>query len=265
MKNSFAIIFAAILLITATSTTTKADLSLTQLYGVDIKDTSSDGDTLNLYRLFNSYFADELTTGYTSSNELFNDRGIDPNTTWTTNNATLTAAFKVAAYDHALNVVTGGNAKDITGFFTENYNNPTYGLVDLTNSYDISNMTDATWDLQVRTESKNTYFVHSDSSLNSDGLIHMVAFDVTDLYNVKTFGMDISKYVDTAFMFGWEDITGMGADRDFQDFVGIITNIKHSSGDTSGNAATPEPATLAMLALGLGVLPITRRFTKTSK
>ena len=266
MKNTFALTFAAILLITVVATTAKADLSLTEKYGVDIVDKSSDGNDLNLYNLFNNYFADQLTTGYTSSNDLFNARGVDPNATWTTNKATLTAAFKVAAYDHALSVVLGETTKCITdGFLTNNISNPTYGLVDLTSTYDISDMTDATWDLQVRTESGGTYFVHSDSSLNPEGLIHMVAFDVTDIYNVKTFGMDISKYVDNAYMFGWEDITGMGADRDFQDFVGIITNIKHSSGDTSGSSTTPEPATLAMIALGLSVLPITRRFTKTNK
>ena len=261
MKNAFTLTFAAILLITAIATTAKADTSLTELYGVNIKDNSSDGMNDNLYLLFNAYFQNELATGYTSSNELFNDRGVNPNATWTTNNATLTAAFKVAAYDHALNVVLGETTKSVTDFLTDNINNPTYGLVDLTSTYDVSNMTDATWDLQVRTDSGEIYTVHSDSSLNSDGLIHMVAFDVTDLYNLKSFGDDKSRYVDTAFLFGWEDITGMGADRDFQDFVGIITNINVAS----GSAATPEPATLAMLALSLGVLPITRRFTKTSK
>ena len=173
MKNTFALTFAAILFITAIATTAKADISLTELYGVDIKDNSADGMTGNLYLLFNAYFQNELTTGYTSSNELFNDRGVDPNATWTTNNATLTAAFKVAAYDHSLNVVLGETKKEITGFLTDNINNPTSGLVDLTSSYDISNMTNATWDLEVRTDSGNTYFVHSDSSLNPENLIHM--------------------------------------------------------------------------------------------
>lgn len=74
---------------------------LTQQYGIDIKDTNSTDDgRLNLNNLFNTYFADQLAaTGegsYSTSNDLFNARGLDPNMIWTTNESSLAGAFKVA-------------------------------------------------------------------------------------------------------------------------------------------------------------------------
>ena len=280
MKKTFATLFVIAFFVAGTSIVAKADLSLTQQYGINIKDTSStDNAKLNLYGLFNSYFSDQLiSTGegmYENSNALFNARGVDPNMIWSTDDSTLSGAFKVAGYGHALNLTHGETTINTMKYLENTASLPVSEIIDINNYsnfsglqvYDISKIINGVWELEVHQENDDviSYSLYSSSGKNSDELIHMIAFNITDLYNLKSFGDKKDMYVDTAFMFAWEDIVGDGADWDFQDFVGIVTNVKSGTADDFGNPTTPEPATLAMFALGLGALPITRRFTKTNK
>ena len=278
MKKTLTTLFVIAFVFAAISTAAKAEL-LTDLYGINIKDASSSDDKqLNLYGLVNSYFGDQLGTEglYKSSNALFNDRGVDPNMIWTTDNSELSGAFKVAGYGHTLNLLHDGTSMKTMEYLPNTADAKVSGITDLSkysltglNTFDISNITNGIWELEVHQKNNSdiSYSLYSSAGLNSDGLIHMIAFDITDLYNLKFFGEDRKdEWVNTAYMFAWEDILGKnGPDWDFQDFVGIVTNIKSGSADSYGNPTTPEPATLAVLGLGLGLLPITRRFTKKSK
>jgi hypothetical protein len=80
---------------------------------------------------------------------------------------------------------------------------------------------------------------YSQQSLNSDGTNHVVssAFTADGLVPAGT-------YV------GFEDLPGTGSDFNYQDENFVFSNI---------SATVPEPATLATLALGLGLMGALRR------
>ncbi len=250
-------IFVCCAIIACCSISAKADL-LTDLYGVNINDSTSDGNSL--FQLFNSYFKLDAETGYASSNDLFNARGIDPTTTWITSGSELVGAFKVAAFGHELTAhdtdgSSLGSIIDIAG--TQNLNSAS-GISNLGGqSIVLPNDVEVNFRLDVSSSPGNHYFTwSSDPTANNqiegpgrqgDGMIHMVAFDITDVYN-SVYGGDF----DSVYMMGWEDLhaTGGGghgsADFDYQDFVTIVTNLK----PTAETAGTPEPATCLIFAVG---------------
>ncbi|GHT47019.1 hypothetical protein FACS189454_09020 [Planctomycetales bacterium] len=93
--------------------------------------------------------------------------------------------------------------------------------------------------------------------LNS-GVINMVAYDVTDLLKAMGYAE-----IENAFMFGWEDLswaTEIGkanTDFDYNDLVYIMTNVTPNI-----ISATPEPATMLIIGLGLAGLGLARRRRK---
>ena len=227
----------------------KADLC------VSISDANSYNDNVNLFQLFNDYFADQLGQAlYTNSNDLFSDRGVDPYTTWTTSGSQLVGAFKVAALGHTMSL-DDSSGNNITSFV---HYGGTNGLgmggitdlsgqsfVDIADGLSVGFRLDADWNGSL------VYSWSSNPDENADGQVHMVAIDITDLYNAKYGTVN-----DSVYMFAWEDLHltgangGGNADWDYQDFVVIMTNVRPDD----GSAPTPEPATLAIVGLGLAGL-----------
>ena len=84
-----------------------------------------------------------------------------------------------------------------------------------------------------------------------DNLIHMIAFNVTDLIT------DVEN-LESAWLFAWEETHGRHSNVDFsyQDLVQIFINVRPD------NPPVPEPATVLILLGGLGALPLARRFRK---
>ena len=246
MNYKVGLVFAVALLV---STNVRADVS------TSISDTNFYQDNVNLYQLFNSYFQGQLASEYTSSNDLYADRGVDPFTTWTTNGSQVVGAFKVAAMSHTLSIVDsyGSNLGNLV-----NYGGTTGlgtgGITDLSGQ-DVVNIPNGNVNFQLAADYNdiNYYNWSSNPNENSDGMAHMLAFNITDLYNYKN-GTDF----ESVYMFAWEDLhlygTGgpMAADWDYQDFVVIMTNVRP-------DGSTPEPATLAILGLGLAGLGVARR------
>jgi PEP-CTERM putative exosortase interaction domain len=212
---------------------------------ITISDANKNKDGNTLFQLFNSYF----DTTFTSSNELYNAHGVDSNTEWITNGTQLVGAFKVAALGHELTMVdqfnntlaTIANVNGTTNIHSAN------GITDLSGSMvaDIADGQQVNFNLT--TSGGANYTWSSDANQNKDGMVHMIALDVTDLYNAK-YGTDNA----TVYMFGWEDLPKGHSyvDWDYQDFVVIMTNLNVPTMDSSSTNATPEPATMLMIGLG---------------
>ena len=270
--KKFTIILACALLTFTSMTSVKADLC--SLYGVNISDANDHNDNVNLFQLFNTYFADELGDNvYSSSNDLFNDLGVNPFTDWATSGSQLVGGFKVAALGHVMSMVSPNPidplqndvvAQLIDAQGTSNLGQG--GITDLS-GLRVINIADGlhvTFQLDAYSGSELVYSWSSnpennDGSLGTpgDGLVHMIALDITGLYNTK-----YGTANDSVYMFGWEDLhlgaanSGLPADWDYQDFVAIMTNVKPN------NNVTPEPATMLMFGMGMLALPVARRLRK---
>lgn len=266
MKN-FTILTLVALIAFAPLSIAKADL-LTD-YGVNNINDNAGHDTAALYQLFNNYFSEQLTSTseglYSSSNDLFNARGLDPNSAWVTNNSKIVGAFKVAGYEHNLSI-SDRNSSFSEKIFSSpssdiNPSNSKLSITDLSES-SVNGLADGMildFELEAKSpyRTENDYVWSSDPTKNSgmqgtgvegDGMIHMIAIDITKLYNLKH-GTDH----ETVYMFGFEDMhftDGTGgwysatADGDYQDFVVIMTNVN------SVPTNVPEPATWMMFLIG---------------
>ncbi len=91
------------------------------------------------------------------------------------------------------------------------------------------------------TTPQSTYFSHS--LLNLDGFDHLLMFDTSDNSVGALLGSDL--------VLGWED-SFEGGDRDYNDMVVGITDVRPIR-------PIPEPATLALMGVGLVTLIAARR------
>ena len=265
---TFAVIFSSV-----------ARADLTSMYNVNINDTNNFSDNINLYQLFNNYFADQLigtSEVYTSSNDLYNARGVDPYTDWTTNGSQMVGAFKVADLGHTMSMVDSsgntiaslmhvGGTENIGAGFNGGITDLSGQVVtDIPDGLSVNFRLDADWcgDLKYSWSSNPEL---NDGSLGTpgDNMVHMLAINITDLYNTKYGTTNAS-----VFMFAWEDLHrtadggGSYADWDYQDFVAVMTNVLPNYDLAEAPTATPEPSTMLVMGLGLAGLGFARRMKK---
>lgn len=269
MKKMRLILTSCLLMTLLSAVHARADL-LTDMYGVNISDANAYSDGNTLFQLFNKYFGLDETTGYSSSNDLFNDRGVNPNTTWTTSGSELVGAFKVAAMGHEMSVTNQngtnlGSIIDVSG--TENIHSAN-GISNLSgSSVQLPDGENVSFQLGASAWGVDSYLWSSDPSANGglqpngsigDDMIHMIALDITDIYNAY-FETDF----ESVYMLCWEDLhltgdgLGSAADWDYQDFVAIVTNLKPDS------SVTPEPSTMLIGLVGGAGLMLVYRTRRT--
>lgn len=243
----FNVFFNSLILLATFSLAVHAD------YAPVINDSNPMKDGSNFYQLFNNYFANELSAvygdgfEYTSSMDLFEERGVqEVIPTWTVGEGgRIQASFKNAALDHDLNLYdANGNyvdsvyfKADTTSTSIENVN-PIY-LQEGSYSFVL--------DAYAQTNPWLSYiegvFYSDDPANNIDGMIHMIAFDVTDLARL----MFSDDSITSAYLFGWEDVSAFfNADFDYQDLAVMMINVIPNA-----PSATPEPATALILGIGL--------------
>ncbi|MDR2344837.1 MAG: PEP-CTERM sorting domain-containing protein [Planctomycetaceae bacterium] len=232
-----------------------SDISLMELYGVKLKDQSADGDMYNLYGMLNNYLGLNDDEKYANSIDLFNERGIDPTTQWMTSGSTLIQAFNQSSYLHQVNVLSSEGV-EICKLYDQYNGGSTgeeYALEDglildfLLLPYTVRE--DGTYNYAYAWSSdpsKNanvgeTYY-NGDLLGIGDGGIHMIAFDITDLYNDKK-----GTSFNSVYMFGLEDLPYNQSDFDYNDMAIIMTNL-------TPTVATPEPATMLILLAGGGLV-----------
>ena len=232
---------------------------------VVISITDNKNGDVGFYQTFNEMFG----TKFTSSNELYATYGVDPNSTWT-----------VSADSKLL-----GGAKNQSGFnsslsmFNDTASTPLYTtqnvLADDVINFDVNHVIDnntyitgsgISFQLDVfRNAGYESQNYSLTSGTNADGRVYMLAMNITDLYNQKYNGS-----FDSVYMFLWEDWKdGVGVrwgsqynslsygDWDYADFAYIMTNV-----NVDKTATTPEPASFAIIGLGLVGLGIARRRMK---
>jgi hypothetical protein len=82
---------------------------------------------------------------------------------------------------------------------------------------------------------------HSDTSLNSDGVDHLLAYQGTNTDTVKIGSWSPGLWTDNEYILAWEDLRG-GGDRDYTDFVVMVESV----------SPVPVPGAVLLGFLGLG-------------
>lgn len=88
---------------------------------------------------------------------------------------------------------------------------------------------------------------YSDTSNNSDGFDHLVAFNGNNIDIIQTPGNMPGLWTDNEYILAWEDTVG-GGDQDYNDLVVMIESV-----------SVPEPSTLLLLGSGMIGFALMRR------
>jgi hypothetical protein len=95
---------------------------------------------------------------------------------------------------------------------------------------------------------------HSDTAANSDGMDHMLALQGNNTDTIQLPYRAPGVWTDNEFILAWEDTAGLG-DGDYNDFVVMMESVTN----------VPEPAPLALMAIGLLALVMVGRFVGNHK
>ena len=242
----------------------QADLKQSNQYSVYLQDGGEsfriNDDNLKsagavpLYEVFNEFF--KLTPNgeyYTSSNDLIDARGFVVTNDW----VALPDAKIYSAYQNYINPLTwsiefeSGPSPDPIKFPPASNGEPTGWIlqdVELGNTGRFSMSLDAVFGYTDPYDAVWSVF-----SWASDGLIHMIAIDVTDLMQLN------DPTITSAWLFAWEasHVNYSASDFGYYNLVQVLVNV-----DTFNDPVVPEPATALILLTGLAAYPAARRFRK---
>lgn len=194
-------------------------------------------DSSGVYTYVNNYFNLYDENAYTSSNQLYADRGVREIPVWTSGeNSWCIEMFKDADLSHTLSFASpdGRFLLDSEGhrLFQANYPPGPFPLE--SNMQKLPMAKNLMW----RLDRGNEIPLFSNSALNPENVIYMALFDVTDLMRSKY--IDSGIIINSAYLMSWEDMTYY--DFDYNDLGIIAVN--------ATSASVPEPASMTLWGLG---------------